>query len=136
MVEPQLDKKRKGFVTLTAVLVLGMVALITVSSSLLTSNDNFSKNKTLRLSIATRHLAESCAEIALNSLKSNINYLGNEDIVLPFGTCSILTITGSGNTNRVLQTRATIENITRELQIDIQTINPNTVITSWQELDI
>ncbi len=135
MVRQQYGKKN-GFVTLTAVLVLGLVALITVSGSLLTSNDNFSKNKTLRISIAARHLAESCAEIALNTLKSNVAYTGNENMVLPFGTCSILTISGSGNNNRVLQTRATISNITRELQIDIQTINPNTIITAWQELDI
>lgn len=132
--DQQASNKKRAYVTLLAVIVLSSVAVVMVTASLLISTENLQANGRVRTALEAKALAESCGEIALNKLKINTSYTGNESITLSFGSCQIQTITGAGNTNRTIQTLATKDGITKRLTIVVQTVNPTTIITSWQEV--
>ena len=125
--------RKSGFVTLISVIILTSISLIVISSQLLISTDNYISNRRVSDSLQARVLADTCVEIALNRLKLSNAYTGNDTEVLSIGTCSISTISGSGNTNRSFTTSATYNNMTRRVSITVSSIDPNLTISSWQE---
>lgn len=135
MLQQHLNKK-KGFSTTTIVIILSFVSVLIVSSSLLASTDTFLSSNQILSGVESKALANSCAEVALNALKLDNTYAGNQNINLGNGTCNILSISGSGNTNRIFGVRATVRNVTRELEVSVQTINPTTILNYWRELDL
>jgi hypothetical protein len=134
MEQHHLNKTKRGYVTMVTIIILVAVASVMITSSILISTENFQASQRTRLALEAKALAETCAEVALNTLKTNIFYTGNVTLTYSYGTCQILTITGSGNTNRTITTQSTLDGVTKKSQIVVQTINPNTVITSWQEI--
>lgn len=128
------QSSKKAYITLLSVVVLTAIASVMITGTLLITTENFQANQKTRLSLEAKALAETCVEIALDTLKGNVNYTGNVTQTFSFGTCEILTISGTGNTNRTITTQSTISGVTKRMQVVIQTINPNTIITSWQEI--
>lgn len=97
-------------------------------------------NKNTIDSIFVSGVLRSCVEDALDKLKSDENYSGNESFVIDGVNCNVLTISGTGNTNRVLKVSATATStestfsVVKKAQIDINTINPYYILNSWQEV--
>lgn len=133
MGQQQLNKKR-GFITIASVLILGFVAIAIVTSNLNNSTFSLDNMKKNRDSYQALKLAESCAENAINTLKSNLSYTGNETLNLPFGDCTISAITGTGNSNRTFEAFSTFNNQTRRVAVSITTVNPLTSLASWKEI--
>lgn len=79
-------------------------------------------------------LANACAELALEKLKLDLAYVGNETLSVGTSSCQVISVTGTGNTNRVINAQATINSITRKVKVTISTVNQLTVISSWQEV--
>lgn len=132
----QLDKNLKGFSTLTSVIILMFASIFIITATLSLSTDTFLSSSTSLASAESRALANSCGEIALNSLKIDTNYAGNQTINLGNGSCQIQTITGTGNTNRTIRASGTVRSVTRDIEINVQTVNPTTVLNYWVELDL
>jgi len=135
----QSDKNTKstflpGFASLLTVTILSIVVVSTIFMGSLISIDNNRFNRVANDAIIANRLAYSCAEIALNKLKNDVNYVGNEAIDLDGITCNILTISGTGNSARVIKVSATTNNVVKKIQIAIQTVNPSYIFTSWQEV--
>ena len=135
MEQQQSDKKQqKGFITLVSVLIISSVALLVVVSSLTINIENIKAVTSIDSGRRARFLAESCAEIAIDNLKASNTYAGNETKILPFGQCFISTITGTGNTNRSFQSSATYDNHNYRVSVVVQTLNPNTVVTTFDPI--
>lgn len=137
MAQQLLDSKqniKKGFVTLLSVLILGAVGVVVVTNYLLINAENIIGIATIEESKQAKALVDTCAEYAINTLKTNLNYLGNETLSLSFGSCTISTISGTGNTSRSFQVTSTYLDQTRKLNIVISVVNPITSITTWQEI--
>lgn len=128
-----LSKTKKGFVTLISVIILTAISVSIISTDLLISSDTQSSSKIATDTIQSRYLAETCVEVALNRLKINLTYSGNETIVTTFGDCQISTLTGSGNTNRSFTTTATSNNTTRSFNITVSQVNPDLILTQYLE---
>jgi hypothetical protein len=96
--------RKRGFVTLVSVIILGTMGVVIVTGNISVVTDNIVGVSTFEQSKQARALADSCAEIAIDKLKVNNTYAGNENITLPFGSCSVGTISGTGNTNRTFET--------------------------------
>ncbi len=128
------NKQKRGFVTLVSVIIISVVGLLVVYSSLSINIENIVAISSIEKGKQSKALAESCAEIALNELKISDTYIGNETRNLSFGDCVIGTISGSGNTNRSFQVSSDKEGYYFRIDITIQTINPDMVIQSWNEV--
>lgn len=126
--------RQHGFVTLLSVLILSAVAIAVTVSILLLGLGASRTSFALIQSVQARGLANACAEEALQRLRESVYYVGNEIKTFSAGTCTIQTISGTGNNNRTLQTIATVGTVQRKVKVGIAKIHPTPVITSWQEV--
>lgn len=133
MGQHRLDNK-KGFVTLASVILLLFIAVAVFTSILTVNIDSFKGVEALREGLRAKTLANSCVEIALDKLKLDNAYAGNETIqIAPNDQCEILSISGVGNNNRVLRTIGRTDGFVRKIEVSITEINPNIIISNWQE---
>lgn len=79
-----------------------------------------------------RSLVNSCAEIALENMRQNMNYSGSGSFTVDGNTCDY-TVTNTGGDNRTISVSGVIGSVTRRLQISTSAFNPIT-ISSWQEV--
>lgn len=123
-------KTNKGLVALITVLIISAVALsIGVSISLLSIGQaKMSLQQTQ--SSQSAFLANLCAEEALMKLKEDSNYLGNEIINSGNSSCQILPLEG----NWLIKVLADYSNQVRKVRIVVNQIDPEIIITSWQEV--
>lgn len=127
------NTKKKGFMTLIIVLIVGVIALsITVSlliSGLSVSRTSFDFQQMYQV----KNLAHSCAEEALQQIRDNTNFTGTGNLNFSLGSCTY-TVVGTGSNNRNITTTGTIDTVTRKMEINISAINPYIVISTWQDI--
>ena len=131
----QQRSNKQGFVTLFSLIILMIISIAVFSSILLVNVDSLRSVEAVRQGIIARSLANTCAEVALNKLKDDNNYQGNESLTLTSGSCEILSISGSGNTNRIIRTTGNANQFIRKSEIKVTTLNPSTDIDYWREID-
>ena len=127
-------KAQKGYIALISILIIsGITLLMAVSANLFGISES---DMGLAKSQSTEvfYLATLCAEDALMKLKDNLNYPGDETLIIGEGSCTILRVKGGGNYNRGIETIGTIYNQTRKIKIEIAQVNPKMEISSWQEV--
>lgn len=125
--------KGAGFITLLSVLVLGAVGLSVSVSLLLLSLGNSRTSFAVGRSGEAKALANACAERALDELRHNPAYGGEDPIVLGNGTCTV-TVLGSGASGRRVQAVGAVGSLIRKVEIIIDQTRPRMVILSWQEV--
>ena len=125
-----LQSNNRGFIALITVLIILAVAfIIGLSNSLLNISEvNMGLKKTQ--SSQAYYLANLCAEHALIKLKEDINYSGNEIIEIEGGNCQILPIEG----NWTVKVISNFQNQVKKIKIVVAQINPQMIISSWQEV--
>jgi nitrate/TMAO reductase-like tetraheme cytochrome c subunit len=123
-------QSNKGFIALITVLIIfAIVLLVGLSISLLSINEAQMGLKKSQSSQAY-FLANLCAENALMKLKENINYSGNETIEIEGGSCQILPIEGKW----IIKTISNFQNQVKKIKIIVSQVNPQMLISSWQEV--
>lgn len=133
MVQRQLNKK--GFVTLFSLIILMVIAVSVFTSVLLTNMDSLKSVEALREGLKAKTNSYSCMEIALDKLKNDNTYTGNETIILGDGECEILSISGSGNNNWVVRSIGKSKDYFKKLEVSIIEINPVMQIEYFREND-
>lgn len=124
-----------GYVLLLSTLFVGAISMIILTSVLMLGTNSGLVHFSVQQSARAVSAAEACAEIGLESLRSNPSYGGNEfyypetDV-----SCEILPIGGTGNTNRLLCTEGVVGATTRRLEIIVSKLYPKMQIASWQEV--
>lgn len=126
--------REHGFITLVAVLVFAAVGLAIGTSLLLSGVDASRTNAILWQSLRAREFATYCAEEALEKLKENIYYSGDETLLLSGGSCEIKPISGNGNTSRTIEVVGVVGDVVRKIAIRVETIHPSTTLSSWKEV--
>lgn len=128
-------KSKYGYITLSTILILSAIAVIVVTTTLTLSLDTTSTLTTIQSNRNAKAMANSCAEIALDRLKSNPDtYAGNETITIGSNSCIIQPISGSGLSNRIIQAESTVNGATIRLEVFVNTVNPLTDIEYWEEV--
>lgn len=128
------NKQKNAYVTLTSVIILGAVAGIIATTALYLSADSARNNATTYSNVSATAMANSCADVAVNKLKDDVTYTGNETITIAGEDCTIVTVLGTGNTNRTVRAEATINDATSRVEVFVNEINPNTDIEYWEEV--
>lgn len=126
-------QKNSGFVTLMAVLIVGALGTA-VAVSFLSRGIESSKNTTsLEFSFQARLLAEQCAELALQNIRNNTDYLGNGSSSNETGTCTFK-VEDYGGKRRNISAVGISGESTKKLLIEIDGITPRIIILSWREV--
>ena len=128
-------KTHGGYVALISVLIAAaLMMLVGVGSSLRgidTQNSVVGEESALRAEL----LADACIEEGFMKLKANLNYAGNETIIVEGGaTCSIGALSGVGNTNRTIQAQAIQNNYVRKVFVNVTQVNPKLTVLSWKTI--
>jgi hypothetical protein len=128
------NKKRKGFVTLISVLVLGAVGVAISLSLLLLGVGSSRTGFSVEQSSQAKALANACAEEALQQIRDSTPFVGSGGLALGQGTCSY-SVTSQGAQNRTVSASGTVGTIGRKVKVIINKINPSIIVVSWQEVD-
>ena len=125
--------KVNGYITLVSVLVVGSIALASAVSLLLLGIDASRTALTNTQAAQARSLANTCAEVALDKLRQDTSYQGNETITFSNGSCTIATLFQSGSSTSI-QLTAEVSGLTRKSMIQTATLIPQVQLESWQEV--
>ena len=125
---------KKGYIALTTVLIVGMVASV-IMVSLLALGLGYSRtSNTTALSMQARSLSNACAEEALRQIRLVNTYTAtNATLSLGGGSC-VYTVTNTGGNTRQIDTTATVQTIVRRVRVTTSALSPKIVISSWQEI--
>ena len=126
---------RNGYVFLLSVLMIGVIAMATMSSILLISIGIMRSGFAFQQSAQAVALAQTCAERALRALWEQSGYAGNELVVLPEGECDILRTGGAGNENRSVCVEGRTGDTVRRFEILLRRILPSIQVTAWTEVE-
>lgn len=125
----------RGYIALVSVLIVSALLLVAGLGTSLRGIDTTETALSDTLSLQARHLADACAEEALMKLKSNFNYTGNEIIIVEGAdACTIVSVSGTGNTNRVIRSEAYVNGYKKKIVVDVASVTPSPVIRSWLEV--
>jgi len=124
----------KSFITLMAVLIMGVVGTSTAVFLILSGTDAYRTSYDLEQSYQAKSLADACAEKALNSIRESTDYAGNELIPFEKGSCEILPVVNPGTQSPMIKTKATVGNAVRKVQVTVSEVTPQIKIQSWQEV--
>lgn len=123
----------QGFATLMAVLIVGAIGAA-VAVSFLSRGIEASKNTiSMQSAYQARSLADQCAEIALDSIRANSDYLGSGESSNPSGTCTY-SVSTLGGTRRNIDTTGTSGDTVKKVLVELQGIYPKILIISWREV--
>ena len=131
---PTSNLQPKGFILLLSVLVVGTVALGIALSAVLLSTDSHRTSLAVLQSNQARALADACAEQALEAIRTDDGFTGTGNLTLGEGSCSY-TVTDLGDENRNIESTATVDNITRRVEVGIDQIFTTINISAWTEVD-
>lgn len=127
-------KLEGGYITLLSTLFLVAIGGVVAGSLLLLGLGSGRTSLVLYQSNQAKALANACTEEAIQKLRESIYYAGSETLTLTTGSCQIQAVAGTGNSNRTVQTTASVGTIQRKIKVVITTVNPAIVISSWQEV--
>ena len=126
------NKDKQGYSILLIIVVVSAVAVAITTSLLLLGIDSSRTSFAQEQSYQARSLANACAEEALQQIRNMTAYTGSGTISLGQGSCDYL-VTNTGGLNRNIRASSTVGTIIRKVEIDIDAIEPDINIVSWQE---
>ena len=132
-IRPVFHNNKKGYVLIYAVILVGSVILaMALYFSWLAA---FSVQSTIQLkkSEQARHLANTCAEIALQKIWDDKNFTGSGNFSGYGGSCTYQ-VRNLGGDNREVRASGVMDNIIRKAKISIGEVGGMVGVTSWQEV--
>ncbi len=128
-----LSRARTGYVFLISVLTIGVIASATTVSMILLGLAAQQNGATILESAQAEEYAQTCAERALQFLRSDPWYIGEQTFQFAHGSCFIDSIGGSGNEGRKICTLGSSGSSHRRLEIRLSRLLPVTLIETWRE---
>ena len=123
----------RGFTLVISVLVLSTIMLMIAIAAARGLTGELAGGFAVEQEIRAQSLAEGCAESALNALREDHGYAGNETLTIGTGTCTIRPILFGATTT--VETAAIVNNHPYRLRIVISNLSPFT-ISSWERVSV
>ena len=127
------NKKKKGFVIIYAVILTGSVTLAMALYFSWLASFSLRSGIQLKKSEQGRHLANTCAEIALQKIWDDKNFSGSGNFSGHGGSCTYQ-VNNFGGDNREIQSVGTVDNIIRKAKVSIDKVGFLVNVISWQEV--
>ncbi|MBN1617775.1 hypothetical protein JW887_00330 [Candidatus Dojkabacteria bacterium] len=133
-IKKSLKFPNKGFVILSAVLIIGIISL-SVTVSLLFSGINAAlSGLTISQSSRASIMADTCAQEAMERIRRDSTYIGNETISMGEDSCEILPVQDLGAESRLVQIQGNSGEVNRKVEIRISQIEPEIRVDYWYEV--
>ena len=132
-IEKSYNLDNSGYITLISVLVVGAVGMAIVISLIQFGLGSSRTSFALEQSSQAKSLVDACVEEALEQIRNSTPFIGNGNLSFDLGDCDY-TVTNDGGQNRTVTSSGTVDSIIRKNKVIISTINPQIIITSWQEV--
>jgi len=129
-----MKKRKRGFITLMSVIVIGAVGTSVALTLLLLGTDSLRSTQNLFDSAKSRSYVDGCAEKALQTLRNNINYAGGETLDFPDGSCTILPIIGSGTQSPTIRSESAVAGTKRRAEVSVKQVSPQLKLNYWKEV--
>ncbi len=133
MIQKYTKFKTNGFVTLIGVIVFGSVCTALVVVVLVLGIGSTKTSIATYQSRQALALAHACSEEALETIRENNGFVGGGNINFGSNSCSF-TITNKGGEGRNVASSGSVGTIIRKVEVEIDAINPQINVTSWQEV--
>lgn len=123
----------RGYITLISILIVGAVGVAITLSLILLGLASSRTSFAVEESNQAKALANACAEEGLQQISGSILYTGSGGLSLGQGSCSYVVTAGVGQA-RTVTASGTVGDISRKVRVELDSINPQINITSWQEV--
>ncbi len=114
---------QRGYVVLLTVLVVGAVAVAIATTLLFAGTDAARLAAVKEQSRVARHMADACAEEALNEIRTSSPFTGYGTLTLGGNTCSF-NVTNLGGTNRQVIASSTVGTMVRKKKLTLDKVKP------------
>lgn len=128
------NQKNKGYMTLTNVITVGAMALTVAISLLIVGMNSYENTYITEESVILDSLIYSCGEIALNQIKLNNSYAGNETYTIGERTCRIEDVISNPDGTVSINIYANVNEVVKRSQIVIDQLAPVIQIDSWSDV--
>ncbi len=128
------QEKFDGYIALTSVMILLIIVGVFMSYGFLNIISFNDTSSVTRDAVQAHSVANSCAEIAISQLQEDFTYAAGSVYGVGSYTCTVSSITGTGNTNRTVETTAQVGLSLVRVQVVIDTIRPNVIISQWERI--
>ncbi|MFH1546936.1 MAG: hypothetical protein ABIC57_00445 [bacterium] len=127
-------KDNKGYITLGNVITVGSMALAVAVSLLIIGINSYESTHTVEEAVIAQSLSDACGEVALNELKLNDGYIGNETIAIEDHSCDIEPLIFNVDGSITINTIGYKNDVVRKTQIIISGTKPSLQLESWREV--
>ena len=125
--------RNKGFVIIYAVILTGSVVLAMALYFTWLASFSLRTGIQLKKSEQARHLANTCAEIALQKIWDDKNFSGSGNFSGHGGNCTYQ-VNNLGGDNREVRATGTMDTLTRKAKVSINKVGGLVGVTTWQEV--
>jgi len=129
-----MNRESKGYITLGNVITVGSMALAVAISLLIIGINSYESTYMIEKSAVAQSLSDTCGEIALNNIRLDNGYTGNETHNIDANTCKIETVITNPDSTITINTSGTVQDTTRKTQIIISGFSPALQIEAWREV--
>ena len=116
---------------MSSVMILSIVLLLISSATALSTQGYAEQDVDIEQWMTAKHLAEGCANTALQRIRDTSNYAGNESVTIGLETCTIHPILTGVTTT--IQTEATVAGHPYRLEIELDNTTDLNVL-SWMHV--
>ena len=134
LVSSRLGTRRGGYIFLISVLTIGSIAAATAVSMILLGLASQQNSAALVESTQAEQYAQTCIERALQSLRSDPHYIGEQTFTFSRGTCRLYSIGGADNEARTICAEGVTGVSTRRMEVKVAKLLPSTLIDTWREV--
>lgn len=128
------EKKSEGFVALVSVIIIGAIAVAVVVSLLLFGISSVQSGEAVEQSARARYMADACAEYALEQLREDPSYAGEENLEIGSGSCEILPTETLSDGVVVIKSMGSDGDAVRKVRVVTNHLRPSVSVSIWEEV--
>lgn len=117
-----------------SVIIVGAIGTSLAVTLILVGVDEARTSLSVERSYRAKNLADSCAEKALDAIRLDKNYTGNETVSFGSDKCDILAVSNPGTETPVISSVGTSGTAKRKIQITVSQVTPKIKVLSWKDV--
>lgn len=129
----QQHSTNRGFIVLMSTLIAGAIGIAITASIILLGLSSSRSSFTFVQHRQAYWAANGCVEEALGAIRDTTSYVGGDSFSIGQGTCTYI-VTDTGGETRTISAEGIVGNVYSRLFVVVADINPEIIITSWQEV--
>ncbi len=128
----KIQHNKNGFIALASVIIMSGFFLIIFVSMFFSATSQIERARDGEFLVRALGLANSCVEEALNELKHDLGYKGEEIINIGENTCEVMNIEGT-DMAKIIKSQGSVGGYTKRVQVEVDIFDhPYMEIIDWR----